>query len=109
MSDKLVYIKNSEEFDSLISKEKFVLVDFWATWCTPCTMIAPIMDEIANLYSDKITVAKVDIDNNQDLAIKYGIQSIPTVLFFKDNNIVAKEVGVKPLASFKKILDEQTA
>lgn len=100
---------DTQKFDEVIKKDKYVLVDFWATWCAPCRMIAPVVEKIAEEYSDKITVAKVDIDAQEELAIRYGIQSIPTVILFKDGKIVAKEIGVKPLKSFTKMLDTQLA
>jgi thioredoxin len=103
------YIKNTMEFDEIIKKEHLVLVDFWATWCSPCRMIAPVIEEIAKQYDGKITVLKVDVDEQQELAIQYGIQSIPTVILFKDGNVSAKEIGVKPLKSFTNILDSHTA
>lgn len=108
MSQKILYL-NTKEFDELISKEKFVLIDFWATWCTPCRMLAPVIEKISEQYEGKITVGKVDIDEQQELAIRYGIQSIPTVILFKDGKVAAKEIGVKPLKSFTSLIDSQIA
>lgn len=73
-----------------------VLVDFWAIWCMPCKMIAPIVDEIANEFEGKLKVGKVDIDNNQNFAMKFGIRSIPTLLIFKDGKVVEQIVGAAP-------------
>jgi len=109
MSEKLLYVNSTKEFDDLINKEKFVLVDFWATWCAPCRMLAPIIDKLAEQYEGKLVVAKVDVDNNEEIAMRYGIQSIPTVILFKDGKIAAKEIGVKPLKSFTSLLDSQIA
>lgn len=109
MSEKIKYVKNTSEFDQLLADEKFVLVDFWATWCAPCRMIAPVIEQLAEKYDQKVTVAKVDVDENQELSIRYGIQSIPTVVLFKEGKVEAKEIGVKPLASFTKMLDKHTA
>jgi len=109
MAEKIIYVNSTKEFDDLLEKEKFVLVDFWATWCTPCRMIAPVIEKISEQYSEKITVAKVDVDQNQELSIRYGIQSIPTVILFKDGKIAAKEIGVKPLNSFTSMLDSHIA
>jgi thioredoxin 1 len=109
MSEKLLYINSTKEFEDLLNREKFVLVDFWATWCAPCRMLAPVIDKLAEQYEGKIAVAKVDVDNNQELAMRYGIQSIPTVILFKDGKIASKEVGVKPLKSFTNLLDSQIA
>ncbi len=109
MSEKIKYVNSTKEFDELISKEKYVLVDFWATWCAPCRMIAPIIEKLAEQYDGKITVAKVDVDQQQELSIRYGIQSIPTVILYKNGKIEAKEIGVKPLNSFTKMLDSHIA
>ncbi len=109
MTEKITYVKNAKELDDLLAKEKFVLVDFWATWCAPCRMIAPVIEKLADQYEGKIAVAKVDVDENQELSIRYGIQSIPTVVLFKEGKVEAKEIGVKPLNSFTKMLDSHTA
>lgn len=108
MSEKILYL-NTKEFDEVINKEKLVLIDFWATWCAPCRMLAPVIEKIAEQYQGKLVVGKVDIDEQQELAIRYGIQSIPTVILFKDGKVVAKEIGVKPLKSFTNLLDGQIA
>ncbi len=73
-----------------------VLVDFWAIWCMPCKMIAPIVDEIANEFEGQLKVGKVDIDSNQNFAMKFGIRSIPTLLIFKDGKVVEQIVGAAP-------------
>ena len=70
-----------------------VLVDYWAEWCGPCKMIAPILDEIASDYQGKLKIAKVNVDENQQLTQKYGIRSIPTLMMFKDGNVQAQKVG----------------
>jgi len=108
MSEKILYL-DTEKFDEVINKEKLVLIDFWATWCAPCRMLAPVIEKIADQYEGKLVVGKVDIDEQQELAIRYGIQSIPTVVLFKDGKVVAKEIGVKPLKSFTSLLDSQIA
>ncbi|HBV68231.1 MAG TPA: thioredoxin [Clostridiales bacterium] len=109
MAEKIKYVNSTQEFDDILGKEKLVLVDFWATWCAPCRMIAPIIEKLSDQYDGKITVAKVDVDQQQELSIRYGIQSIPTVILFKDGKIAAKEIGVKPLASFTKMVDSYIA
>lgn len=73
-----------------------VLVDFWATWCGPCRLIAPIIDELAEEYDGTVRVGKVDVDNNQKVAMQYGIRSIPSLLIFKDGKVVATIVGAVP-------------
>ena len=73
-----------------------VLVDFWAAWCGPCKMIAPIVEELATEYEGKLKIGKVDVDNNQKIAMQYGIRSIPTLLVFKDGKVVEQIVGAAP-------------
>lgn len=105
----ILYPKDTKEFDEILSKEKLVLVDFWATWCSPCRMLAPVIEKIAEQYEGKIVVLKVDVDEQQELSIRYGIQSIPTVILFKDGSVAAKEIGVKPLKSFTSMVDSHLA
>lgn len=82
-----------------------VLVDFWAEWCGPCRAIAPMIDELATNYAGKAKVGKVDIDSNRDLALRFGIQSIPTILLLKDGEVVNKWVGMQPKPVIQKALD----
>lgn len=109
MAEKIKNINSTQEFDDMIKQNKYVLVDFWAAWCAPCRMVAPVIEKIAEQYSGKINVAKVDVDAQQELAIRYGIQSIPTVIFFKDGRIASKEIGVKPMSSFARMIDGNIA
>lgn len=84
-------------FDELVLKsEKPVLVDFWAEWCGPCRVVGPIVEEISNDYADKAVVGKVNVDENQEISFKYGIRNIPTLLVFKNGEVVDKQVGVAP-------------
>ena len=77
-----------------------VIVDFWAAWCGPCRMIAPIIEDLAGEYEGKIKVGKLDVDENQQTAIKYGVRSIPTVLFFKDGKVAETIIGAVPKSMF---------
>ena len=80
--------------ETVLKSDKPVMVDFWAAWCGPCRMVGPIIDEISKEYADKAVVGKVDVDANQEFAAKYGVRNIPTVLLFKNGEVVDKQVGV---------------
>lgn len=82
--------------ETVLNSDKPVLVDFWAVWCGPCRMLGPIIEEVANDFEGKAVVGKVDVDNNQQVSMEYGIRSIPTVLIFKNGEVVDKIVGVAP-------------
>lgn len=93
-------------FEELVmNTDKPVMLDFWAVWCGPCRMIAPIVEEMSAEYGDKAVIGKVDVDNNQDVAMKYGIRNIPTVLFIKNGEVVDKQVGAAPKQAFTAKLD----
>jgi thioredoxin 1 len=92
---------NDGNFDELVLKsDKPVVVDFWAEWCGPCRMIAPIIEELSHEYSDKALVVKCDVDSSPGVAAKFGIRNIPTVLFFKDGKVADKQVGAVPKNAF---------
>ena len=87
---------SDSNFNEIVSKNSVVLVDFWAEWCGPCRMIAPMIEELANEYNGKAVVGKLDVDNNQESSIKFGVRSIPTLLVFKNGELVDKVVGAVP-------------
>ena len=89
-----VLILNEQNFQQVIA-EGITVIDFWATWCGPCKMLSPIMEELAQKFKDKVKIAKVDIDNNQQLTEKLDISAVPTMIFFKDGNEVERFTGVK--------------
>ena len=98
---------NVDNFESLVLKsEKPVLVDFWAEWCGPCKALAPVLNEIADEFSDKAEVVKVNVDEASELAQKYGIRGIPTLIFFKDGEVKTTLVGNQPKAEILKSINE---
>jgi thioredoxin 1 len=92
---------NDSNFDEIVVKsDKPVIVDFWAEWCGPCRMIAPIIEQISKEYSGKAVVVKCDVDTSPQVTAKYGIRNIPTVLFFKEGKIADKQIGAVPKSNF---------
>ena len=93
-------------FDKIVlQSDKPVLVDFWAAWCGPCRMVGPIIDELSNEYDGKAVVGKVAVDNNQEFAAQYGVRNIPTVLLFKNGELVDRKVGVSPKQVYAEAID----
>jgi len=91
----------SENFESLKSGDMPLVVDFWATWCGPCRMVGPIISELATQYDGKVAVGKCDVEENEELAVEFGIRNIPTILFFKNGQVVDKIVGAQPKAKIE--------
>ena len=91
----------NENFESLKNGSQPLVVDFWATWCGQCRMVAPVISELAEAYDGKITVGKCDVEDNEDLAQEFGIRNIPTILFFKGGQVVDKLVGAQPKAKLE--------
>ena len=95
MNKFITEISSKEDYEEIIKNEsKPIVVDFWATWCNPCRMFAPTLDEFASEYSDKVRVLKVDVDENEQLAYQLGIRSIPTVFVYKNGEVKEKSVGM---------------
>jgi len=86
-----------------------VLVDFWATWCPPCRLVAPAIDSLASEYQGRVKVGKLDVDENQDVAGCYGVRSIPTLIVFKKGEVVEQRVGALPQSELAQLLDQQLA
>ena len=91
--------------ETVLKSDKPVLVDFWAAWCGPCRMLAPIVEELGKDYGDKVTIGKVDVDANQKYAAQYGVRNIPTVLLFKGGEVIDKQVGVAPKKTYVEKID----
>ena len=105
MSDKIVHVTDASFESDVVNASTPVLVDFWAEWCGRCKMIAPILDEVAGEYAGKVTVAKLNIDQNSGTPPKFGIRGIPTLLLFKNGAVAATKVGALSKTQLKEFLD----
>lgn len=106
MSDKIVQLSDDTFETDVLNADKPVLVDFWAEWCGPCKMIAPILDDIANDYAGKVTIGKLNVDHNSQTPPKYGIRGIPTLLLFKNGEVAGTKVGALSRAQLTEFLDQ---
>ena len=102
-----IKVTKSNFQEAVLNNEKVVVLDFWATWCGPCKMIAPILAQLAEKYEDKLVVGKVNVDEEMELAVKFQIASIPTLLVFEKGNLVAKTMGYMPLSSLEDWLQDE--
>ncbi|MFM8308935.1 MAG: thioredoxin [Microcystis aeruginosa] len=101
------FIQNETEFDSLLKSESVLVVDCTATWCGPCKLVAPLIDRLADDYSDRAKVFKLDLDNNKPVAKRFGIRSIPAVMVFKQGELIETLIGVKPYEEFTEAVERQ--
>ena len=102
----VIDVKKSNFREEVISADKLVLVDLYATWCTPCKALAPVLEELADKYADKIKVVKVNVDEEESIAAKFGIASIPTVIFFKNGQTAASFVGLRSASEIEKMIEK---
>ena len=105
-SENVIEFTDENFEDEVLQADMPVLVDFWAEWCMPCKMIAPIVEELAGEYEGKVKIGKVDTDASQDTAMKYGINAIPTLMLFQGGEVVRKFVGLQQKSDLKSALDE---
>jgi thioredoxin 1 len=105
LSDNIVHVTDSNFEDEVVNTEGPVLVDYWADWCGPCKMIAPILDEVAQEYAGKLKIAKLNIDENPGTPPKYGIRGIPTLMLFKGGNVEATKVGAVSKSQLTAFID----
>ena len=110
MASELIKHTTDASFDSdVLKSDKPVLVDYWAEWCGPCKMIAPILDEVSKDYDGRLQVAKMNVDENRDVPAKFGIRGIPTLMVFKNGQLAATKVGAMTKAQLSQFIDQQLA
>jgi len=105
MSDQIKYVSDASFEADVLKSDKPVLVDFWAEWCGPCKMIAPILDEVSKDYGEKVQIAKINVDDNQQVPAKFGIRGIPTLILFKNGAVAAQKVGALSKSQLTAFLD----
>ncbi|HTH77394.1 MAG TPA: thioredoxin TrxA [Ramlibacter sp.] len=106
-NDKIKHVSDSTFEADVLKSDKPVLVDYWAEWCGPCKMIAPILDEVAGTYGEKLQVAKMNVDENREIPAKFGIRGIPTLMLFKNGELAATKVGAMSKSQLTAFLDQQ--
>lgn len=105
MSNQIIHVTDGSFEQQVLSSSRPVMVDYWAEWCGPCRMIAPILEEIAGEYADKLTVAKINIDENQSVAARYAVRGIPTLMIFKDGAVAGTKVGALSKSQLSAFID----
>jgi thioredoxin 1 len=103
-SDKIIALTDQNFQEEVKNSSVPILVDFWAEWCAPCRMIAPVLDEMADEYEGKIKIGKLNVDDNRSIAAQYGVMSIPTLILFKDGEMVEQMVGAQPKENLAKVI-----
>jgi thioredoxin 1 len=102
----MIHVTSSSWDNDVTKSDLPVLVDFWAEWCGPCRMVGPAVEQLSQSMSDKIKIAKLNVDENQEIAVKYGVRSIPSLLLFKDGKEIARTVGAAPKEAYQKFIEE---
>ncbi len=105
MHESIIHVTDSTFEDEVLSSDMPVIVDYWAEWCGPCKMIAPILDEVADEYKGRLTIAKLNIDENQDTPQKYAVRGIPTLMIFKDGEVAGTKVGAMSKSQLSAFID----
>jgi thioredoxin 1 len=106
MPDARILKLSDADFDAQVKAQPLMIVDFWAEWCGPCRMVAPVLEELAGEYADRLAVGKVNVDENRQIAARFGIRSIPTLLFFRDGARMDQLVGAHPKGAIKAKIDQ---
>ncbi len=107
MSEHILHVTDSNFEREVLQSGAPVLVDFWAEWCGPCKTIAPILDVVADEYAGKLTIAKVNIDDNPDIPARYGVRGVPTLMLFRNGNVESTQIGVLSKSQLKQFIDSQ--